>query len=351
MKRNVPAARSLLWTALAILLMVVLGSPTAQADGPRGRTAGTTHVARPPLVVVRGLGLVASPTLRAACRSLLAAYPVRCEVRASRSVLSVMPAWHDDREQIDARHALNILFRDRSSDALVEIAITAMDIYEQRKPFVFGLASLTDRIALVSVARIDDEPGRLASRLHKLVLHEAGHALGLHHHDDAGCVMRQDPTPASLDHAPRRLCAACHRALVEQAEALSRPGQTDLDRARGHLVRGEAQSAREAFVQALWTGEYDVALLQDFGKAFLDAGQSNEAISVYRYALQLAPDDPQAHVQLGVSYQVRDKRGDRARAISHFERALALRPGWTVVAHHLHGLQRTAPSAQGPASR
>jgi tetratricopeptide (TPR) repeat protein len=97
----------------------------------------------------------------------------------------------------------------------------------------------------------------------------------------------------------------------------------------------------------LWSGRYDVELLRDFGKVFLEAGQANEAISIYRYALELE-EDAQTLVQLGIAYQMRDRSGDRQRAIRAFERALELRPGWDMVAQHLDGLQRSSPSAQGP---
>lgn len=323
----------------------------AQARTSSERTAAVAKSqvpkARPPLVVVRAVGPVPSETLRFACRSLLQTYPVRCEIRASRSILKLMPAWDAKREQIDAREALDILFEQRSESALVELDITTLDIYEQRKPYVFGLASLTDRVAIVSLARLADEPDKLHRRMQKLVLHEAAHTLGLHHHESDQCVMRQDPTPESLDTAPNRLCHKCHAALVRQTKTLARPGQSTLDRVRGHLVRAQRQPAREALVRMLWNGKYDVELLRDFGKVFLEAGQANEAISVYRYALQLE-EDPQSRVQLGIAFQMRGREGDHARAIQQFERALEMRPEWDIVAQHLDGLQRRSPSAQGP---
>jgi predicted Zn-dependent protease len=342
MNRPEPLARALAWAACAVLALCI-GLPTRSLAATRDDAAR-----RPPLVVVRALGPVTTDTLRLACRTLLSRYPVRCEIRASRSMFQAMPAWNEKREQIDARAALEVLFRDRAGDALVEVNITPADIYEQDKPFVFGLASLTDRVAIVSLARIDDDPRRLTRRLGKLVLHETGHALGLHHHDDATCVMRQDPTVASLDTAPDEPCQVCHGAVQRSAFDLSRPGQLALDRARGHLIRGESDAARQELVSMLFHGVFDSTVLNGFGLAFLEARQFNEAISILRYVVKEDPAYADAHVNLGLAYQMRARPGDRAKAIEHFEVALQLRPQWELVAQHLAGLQRSTPSAQGP---
>jgi predicted Zn-dependent protease len=330
-------------TGLCALLAVSMLS----AWQPAHASTRTVQTRRPPLVVVRGLGPVSSETLRLACRTLLQGYPIRCEVRPRRSLFEVMSSWDPHRNQLDARAALELLYRDRAEDALVEIDITAVDIYEEDKPWVFGLASLTDRIAIVSLARIDDDQVRLPRRLGKLVLHETGHALGLHHHDDETCVMRQDPTVAALDTAPDAPCDRCHRRLHRNAHDLARPGQLELDRARSHLVRGEDELARQYFVSMLWNEGFDSDLLSAFGLAFFEARRFNEAISVLRYVVKRDPDHAQAHVNLGLAYQMRARSGDRALAVDHLERALELRPSWDLVAEHLANLQPPR-SAQGP---
>jgi predicted Zn-dependent protease len=341
-----PAAiGGVLWAVWVAWLAIGGISPEARAEA---RVATRAHEAvRPPLVVVRGVGAFSAEPLRRACRTLLEAYPVRCEIRANRSISEVASAWNPERAQMDARRFLDRAFATRTDEALVELDITTLDIYEQTKPYVFGLASLSDRVAVVSVARLIDDPEHLQRRMHKLVLHETAHALGLRHHDAWHCVMRQDPTPSSLDDAPSRLCRKCHRQLVRATIDLSRSGQVSLDRARGHLARGEVQLAREALVRTLWALDYDVALLNDFGEAFLDAGQANEAISVYRYSLQLSPT-AEAHARIGIAFRLRGQPGDRDHALGHFRAALKLRPDWALVAHHLQSLEAHLPSAQGP---
>lgn len=335
---------TLLGLLLAAAMLVVL--PHSAATAPLSarvveqlRDQVVTTALPRPLVVVRALGPVAPDRLRATCRSLLRTYPVRCEIRPGRDLLPAWSAWNVDRAQLDARAALDVLFRDRDGEALVELNLTGVDIYEVDKPYVFGLASLTDRIALVSLSRIDDDGGkRLGRRLHKLVLHEVGHALGLHHHDDPSCVMRQDPTTEALDSAPERPCAACHTRLEEQAVRLSRTGQLALDRTRGHLVRGEHDDARLVLAETLHAGEFDAELLRAFATAFFEARQYNEAISVLRFVVKNDPTAAEAHVDLGLCYQMRGREGDHERAIEHLEFALELRPDWELVERHLDEL-------------
>lgn len=331
--------------ALAALCVLALVQPT-DAGADEIVTAEATP-ARPPLIVVRALGPVPDGSLRTACRVLLNEYPVRCEIRPTRSIFEALAGWDEAREQLDAGITLDSLFRDRTGDALVELNITHVDIFEPGKPYVFGLASLTDRVALVSLSRIDDDPTRSRKRLEKLVLHETGHALGLVHHDDPSCSMRRDPTVASLDEAPRHLCKTCHAQLAANAKMLARPGQLALDRARSHLVRGENDQAREQLVSALWSGQDDSELLNGFALAFIEARQWNEAISVLKYVLKRQSAYAEAHVNLALAYQMRGREGDLGRAVSHFEQALNLRPDWELVEAHLAALT-TSPSAQGP---
>jgi len=307
---------------------------------------------RPPLVAVRALGPVAPEYLRMACRNLLETYPVRCEVRSPHAWQDVSSAWNERRDQLDARVTLENFFRNRlGDDAVVELTITNWDIYEDRKPFVFGLASLTDRVAIVSLHRIDGSSSRIAARLGKLVRHEVGHAFGLHHHADETCVMRQDPTVASLDTAPTALCTACHTRLEQQANALGQPGQIALDRARGHLVRGETEAAREELVRTLWAGHRDPDLLDAFAVAFFEAEHFNEAISVLTFVAEQYPTRPRTRANLGLAYQMRGDQGDIARAIEQFHEALKLRPRWVLVQMHLDSLMHATPArAQGPAN-
>ncbi|MCA9649341.1 MAG: hypothetical protein KC501_05500 [Myxococcales bacterium] len=304
--------------------------------------------ARPPLVVVRALGPVPVEELRTACRVLLAEHPVRCVIRARRAITDVYEAWDPEREQLDARRTLDLLFETRSRDAVVELDVTALDLYEDGKPYVFGLASLPDRTAVISTSRLSSEDeAQVEARLRTLVRHEFGHAVGLPHHDVPQCVMRQDPTVASLDGAPDGPCERCHQQVDERVDALGRAGQPALDRARGLLLRGRREEARRTLVDALWAYHPDAELLDAFARVFFEAGQYNEAISLLRHNVDQQPQRAGSHLQLGLAYQRRDRDGDLARAVVCFEQAVALRPDWESVAAHLEAT-RAELRAQGP---
>lgn len=326
----------LLWTAFAAFALCGLGVPALAASE---QPVPASDRVRPPLVVVRTVGAVSDADARLACRALLAQLQVRCEVRGGRPTDVLASAFDTKRAQIDARKGLELLFRDRTADALVEIDLTADDIFEDGKPFVFGLASLSDRIAIISTARLQSSDGRVyADRLTKLVMHEAGHTFGLHHHAADHCVMRRDPSVVSLDDAPTTPCQRCHSKLLRRAQALARPGQLALDRARGLLVRRDPDAARQLLLGTVWAGEYESALLHEFGVAFHKSGQLDDAIGIFQFLVEESPSHARGHVSLGIALEARANTGDRAKAIAHFERALELRPDWTTVSVHLGAL-------------
>lgn len=327
----------LLWAAFAAIALCGLGaSSVAAADD----SVAASDNSRPPLVVVRTVGNVSDADARLACRALLAQLQVRCEVRAARPTDVLASAFDAKRAQVDARKGLELLFRDRAADALIEIDLTSDDIFEDGKPFVFGLASLSDRVTIISTARLQASDASLyADRLTKLVMHEAGHTFGLHHHDNEDCVMRRDASVVSLDDAPTRPCRRCRGKLQRRARTLSRPGQLALDRSRGLLVRHDPDTARQLLLGTVWAGEYGSALLHEFGIAFQKSGQLDDAIGIFQFLIEESPNHARGHVSLGIALQARGNSGDRAKAIAHFERALELRPQWTTVAAHLDALQ------------
>ncbi|MGH1345225.1 MAG: hypothetical protein ACRBN8_26925 [Nannocystales bacterium] len=344
MQRRLYSLGGLLWAAFTAIALCGLGMPAvAEADDSVSATDP-----RPPLVVVRTVGAVSDADARLACRALLAQLRVRCEVRAGRPTDVLTSAFDAKRGQVDARKGLELLFRDRAADALVEIDLTADDIFEDGKPFVFGLASLSDRIAIISTARLQSSDERLyADRLTKLVMHEAGHTFGLHHHADDNCVMRRDPSVVSLDDAPTTPCRRCRTKLHRRARTLARPGQLALDRARGLLVRRDPDTARQLLLGTVWAGEYGSSVLHEFGIAFQKSGQLDDAIGIFQFLVEESPNHARGHVSLGIALLARDDAGDRAKAITHLERALELRPEWTTVAAHLEAVQSSTQRRAG----
>lgn len=301
---------------------------------------------RPPMVVVRALGPMDPEEPRQACRRLLEAFAIRCQVGEPRALVEVFPYWNAERSQLDARATLDALFRTpRDPEGLIELDLTHLDIFEGDKPFVFGLASLTDRVAIVSLARIRNPGDKFGHRLAKLVRHEVAHTLGLHHHAERDCVMRQDPTPESLDTAPTRPCPRCHQSVQTQLARLSRPGQRHLDASRGHLVRGDLLAARAGVAAALRARIADIGLYEDFALAFLESGAHDEAIALLRYVLRRDPDRAQAQLKLAWAFQQRGRDGDHERALAQLEGVLILRPDWTRLEDQLATLRAQGPQA------
>lgn len=75
-----------------------------------------------------------------------------------------------------------------------------------------------------------------------------------------------------------------------------------------------------------WAGSIprSSVLIKDAGNQFLEAKRYADAVDCYFQALELSPDFPEAHYNLGVAFL----RGYNATdlALYHFERYLALRP-------------------------
>ncbi len=329
---------------LTLMLIAMLGSPRVLATTQTAHRA--VEVARIPLVVVTSLGPMSPATLRQACRSLLQTLPVRCELRGQEPEADYRHAWNEARQQLDARALLERIFRRRSVDAHVELMLTDVDIYEGERPYVFGLGSLTDRVAVISTSRIHGSANQISERVVKLVRHEVGHAMGLPHHEDRSCVMRSDPTVASLDTAPLTLCESCRMRFGRVSALMSRPGQTGLDHTRGLLVRGELEAAR--IEAAALAKDADGPMLDELGHLFLRARANDDAIRLLELSVRHSPGLAVAHVHLGLALQQRGRNHDRLRAIDHFDHALNLEPQWDQVQALVLQLRDGMATAQGP---
>lgn len=127
-----------------------------------------------------------------------AAYdPVRRQWNAGKLLLAL-------EEMPEARGAKRIL------------GVTEADLFIPILTFVFGLAYLQARAALVSVHRLHPEFYGLPTaadlvlrRLEKEAMHEIGHTYGLKHCDDQGCVMHYSNTAEEVDLKEARYCPVC----------------------------------------------------------------------------------------------------------------------------------------------
>ncbi|MBI5497370.1 MAG: hypothetical protein HY904_20315 [Deltaproteobacteria bacterium] len=122
----------------------------------------------------------------------------------------------------------------RPRDTIGVIALTAADLYpEEGWNFVFGQASLEDRVGVWSLARLGDparEFERCAGRAARTAVHEMAHMLSLPHCIAYECVVNGSNSLRESDQAPAEPCPICLQKLcwntgadpVKRAEALVR---------------------------------------------------------------------------------------------------------------------------------
>jgi archaemetzincin len=126
--------------------------------------------------------------------------------------------------QILTSDVLNFLKARVPRDAFSVIAITMEDLYpEPSWNFVFGQASLRERVGVYSFARYDptfygqqrgtDSEALLLHRSCKVLAHETGHMFGLAHCTYFNCLMNGSNHLAESDRRPLHLCPACLRKL------------------------------------------------------------------------------------------------------------------------------------------
>src|SRR5205085_4097676 len=126
--------------------------------------------------------------------------------------------------QILTGDVLNFLKIRLPADAFCVLAITMEDLYPDPSwNFVFGQASLRDRVGVYSFARYDPafygEPRAagydmlLLRRSCKVLAHETGHMFGLVHCTYFNCLMNGSNHLVESDRRPLHLCPVCLRTL------------------------------------------------------------------------------------------------------------------------------------------
>jgi archaemetzincin len=126
--------------------------------------------------------------------------------------------------QILTTDVLEFLKTKLPADAYCLLGITMDDLYPQPSwNYVFGQASLDERVGIHSLARYDpvfwgDERGSryldvILQRACKVLAHETGHMFGLHHCIYFECVLNGSNHLAETDASPQHLCPVCLRKL------------------------------------------------------------------------------------------------------------------------------------------
>jgi archaemetzincin len=111
--------------------------------------------------------------------------------------------------------------RDEGVDRV--LVITNCDLYTDNLNFIFGLADVRQKSAVISLCRLragaDRETFHL--RVVKEAVHELGHTWGLSHCLDPRCVMRFSNSLEDTDRKSTAWCRSCERKLEKSSGRLS----------------------------------------------------------------------------------------------------------------------------------
>ena len=94
------------------------------------------------------------------------------------------------------------------------LGVTAEDLYTGTYSFIFGLARIQGRPAVISLARLSTpDPERLRDRVAKEGIHEVGHTLGADNCPNRGCVMSFSDSVDAVDRKTRAFCGRCRPTI------------------------------------------------------------------------------------------------------------------------------------------
>ncbi|MBU0553835.1 tetratricopeptide repeat protein [Myxococcota bacterium] len=288
------------------------------------------------------LGEVDPAHVRFTCEAIRQTHHLQCVALRPHPLPS--KALDRRRFQYDADIIVEGLFERLPGDGAGLLAITNSDLFEAGKShFVFGLASLVDRVGIVSLARYrgawwgeQENPARFYERAYKVIIHEVSHTLGLGHCPNPHCAMREDATLEALDDSPRRFCKRCQAALERNAKP--EPGRWHYLRGHSHLNRAQLSQAVFHFERAAEIHPDDPRVLNDLGVAYLRRGDPSRALWCFRRAEDIAPRFPNARYNEGLIFLAAQ---DPKEAKVAFERALEVDPEWSLAHRQLGELYQS----------
>lgn len=139
---------------------------------------------------------------------------VACQI--SEAMETPYYAYNEKRSQYHSKAILKRLLLDKRQDSIRLIGVTNVDLYVPILKYVYGLAQIDGRCAIISLRRLRPQfynepanPNLLMERVEKTVLHELGHSMGLTHCLDRRCVMYSSTRIADTDRKNSRFCPTC----------------------------------------------------------------------------------------------------------------------------------------------
>lgn len=310
-------------------------SPPIVPEGAwQARKAGSQ-----PVYYVRAVGPVADHHAEFTCEVIREVFHIRCHIMPTLPLPA--GAFDVERNQHDADALIDGLFRGIPDNAVGLMGITNADLYENGSGrFVFGLASVVDRVGVISLARYrgrwwdnPDDPVRFHELLYKVVIHEVGHTLGVQDHcPDTHCAMREDRTLEDLVESPSRICHRCWGRIRQGIRQT--PGTAASHYLRGHSLmnRGQITEAVRHFEQAARLFPEDARFQNDLGVAYLRVNDRARALLHFREAARLNPEFPNPRFNESLIFA---SVGDVPMARRALEQALIADPDWALAHKHL----------------
>ncbi|MEO7539020.1 MAG: archaemetzincin [Pyrinomonadaceae bacterium] len=148
---------------------------------------------------------------------LAAFYDLPVRQMAAKELKALYPNFRQNRlthsRQFKTGHILkDVLIPILPADAAALIAFTADDLFpDESLNYVFGQASLEDRVGVWSLFRLDDNTNErgFVLRTLKVAVHETGHMFSMRHCTKYECVMSGTNHLAETDSRPIDACPEC----------------------------------------------------------------------------------------------------------------------------------------------
>ncbi len=169
-------------------------------------------------VSILALGSIDQAVLEDIAARLRRTFPF--SIRMGKELQHPEGAYDAQRRQYQAPILLKNMKERKAGKSELILGVTDVDIYAPGLNFVFGVADVTAGVVLISLARLREEfyghrPDQrlFQERSSKEAIHELGHACGLDHCVDAGCVMYFSNSIKDTDRKGSGFCSRCKDIL------------------------------------------------------------------------------------------------------------------------------------------
>jgi archaemetzincin len=164
------------------------------------------------------LGSVEKDILTIISQGLTGTLP--CRPGVGREVRLPEESFNRQRGQYDSTELLERIKALKTGEKELVLGVTDVDLYVPGLNFVFGEADVISGVAVISLTRLRQEfYGRRADRrlfgqrAVKEAVHELGHACGLDHCADPGCIMYFSNSIRDTDRKGPGFCGICKERL------------------------------------------------------------------------------------------------------------------------------------------